>query len=167
MGAGYAAIWNGHLAWRTLPDSSPDSGTTGTWISCQARPWHLPRHEKSPQQCTSSAWKVTKVRKGTSNASAGGGSTSPQQLMRFWLSRNQGELWSDTVCPHIADLPFFLSLVHTLVHEYIKNSCTFNSWGRRVRVSSGGGGVCWVRSRNPRPIPLLPELLPPQRGAFA
>lgn len=51
-----------------------------------------PDMKKSSQQCTSSAWKVTKVRKGTSNASAAGGSTFPQQLMRFWLSRNQGEL---------------------------------------------------------------------------
>lgn len=63
---GEVAIWNGHLAWRTLPDSGPNSGATGTWLRWQAMPWHLPRYGKSSQQCKSSAWKVTKASKGTS-----------------------------------------------------------------------------------------------------
>lgn len=50
------AIWKGHLVWRTLPDSGPNSGATGTWLRWQAAAWHLPRYGKSSQQYTSSAW---------------------------------------------------------------------------------------------------------------
>lgn len=72
------AIWKGHLVWRTLPDSGPNSGATGTWLRWQAAAWHLPRYGKSSQQCTSSAWKVTKASRGTSKASSAGGPASPQ-----------------------------------------------------------------------------------------
>lgn len=69
------AIWKAHLARRTLPDSGPNAVANGhlvTLASHALAPSQIGEDLKSSQQCTSSAWKVTKVSIETSKARSAG-----------------------------------------------------------------------------------------------